>query len=320
MAQGLCTLRQKGNLVRSAENESHVEVKFECLAGFNRRLESGGLDHYRVEVHEGELLRIAPGAVLIPAGTHAIAINGSGALLIRSATNPKLIVVPPRSITYLKGRLRLAVVAARGEHRTEIISWESELTPLLEEWLSSRLPTKQGHTGARHIACKPVHPFFVGAVDRLEEARNAGEISELMMTSAIYETVGRLMQGPDQVQLAIVPEDLPEALRGLTERVRAQPAQPWPLKNAADMAGYSAFHFSRVFKQIMGFGFHEFVDRCRTECAIDILITTDLAVDVVATSCGFGTPQALRESIKEYVGLVPSELRSLPAAFALSND
>lgn len=306
--------------MRSTESESQVEVKFECLAGFNRRLETVGLDHFRIEVHEGELLRIAPGAVLIPAGTHAIAINGSGALLIRSATNPKLIVVPPRSITYLKGRLRLAVVAARGEHRTEIISWESELTPILEEWLASRIPTKQGHAGARQIACKPVHPFFIGAVDRLEEARNAGEISELMMTSAIYETVGRLMQGPDQVQLAIVPENLPEAVRVLTERVRARPALPWPLKDAADMAGYSAFHFSRVFKQMSGYGFHEFVDRCRTECAIEILITTDLSVDVVASSCGFGTPQALRESIKEYVGLVPSELRSLPAAFALSND
>ena len=43
-----------------------------------------------------------------------------------------------------------------------------------------------------------------------------------------------------------------------------------------------------------------------------MLCTTDNAVDVVASSCGFGTTQGLRESVKEYLGLVPSELRAIP--------
>ena len=78
------------------------------------------------------------------------------------------------------------------------------------------------------------------------------------------------------------------------------------------MAGYSPFHFSRVFKNLVGYGFHEYVDRSRTECAVEMLCTTDSAVDVVASSCGFGTTQGLRESVKEYLGLVPSELRAIP--------
>ena len=35
-------------------------------------------------------------------------------------------------------------------------------------------------------------------------------------------------------------------------------------------------------------------------------------VDLVASTCGFGTTQGLRESVKEYLGLVPSELRTIP--------
>ena len=86
------------------------------------------------------------------------------------------------------------------------------------------------------------------------------------------------------------------------------------------MAGYSPFHFSRVCKQLVGYGFHEYVDRCRTECAIDMLVSTDSAVDLVASTCGFGTTQGLRESVKEYLGLVPSELRSMPEAFTFLNE
>jgi AraC family transcriptional regulator len=124
--------------------------------------------------------------------------------------------------------------------------------------------------------------------------------------------VARLVVGADQVQLAAVPLDLPDTIRDLVAKVRASPSLAWPLKDAADMAGYSPFHFSRVFKNLVGYGFHEYVDRSRTECAVEMLCTTDNAVDVVASSCGFGTTQGLRESVKEYLGLVPSELRSIP--------
>lgn len=306
--------------MRSGDSESHLEVNFDCAAGSNRRLDQAGLQHLRLEIHQAQLSKIAPGTVLIPAQYNAIAINHKGTLLVRSATNPKLIVVPPRSITFLKGRLKLGVVAARGEHSTQILSWASAVTPLLEHWINTRLQARSAQHVVRPIACKPIDPLFLVAVERLEHSRSAGESVELVMLSAIYEIVSKLMMGGDEVQLATIPDDLPETLKNLTLKVRANPALGWPLKEAADMAGYSPFHFSRVFKQLVGYGFHEYVDRCRTECAIDMLVSTDSAVDLVASTCGFGTTQGLRESVKEYLGLVPSELRSLPEAFTFLND
>jgi AraC-like DNA-binding protein len=305
--------------VRSAESESHLEVNFDCTAGSNRRLDQAGLQHLRLEVHQASLMKIAPGTVQIPSQHNAIAINYKGTLLVRSSTNSKLIVVPPRSITFLKGKLKLGIVAARGEHSTQILSWSSAVTPLLEHWINTRLQARGQHQ-VRPIACKPIDPHFIAAVGRLEQARGAGEGVELVMLSAIYETVSKLMMGADEVQLATIPDDLPETLKNLTIKVRGNPALGWPLKEAADMAGYSPFHFSRVFKQLVGYGFHEYVDRCRTECAIDMLVSGDSPVDLVASTCGFGTTQGLRESVKEYLGLVPSELRSLPEAFTFLNE
>jgi AraC-like DNA-binding protein len=278
------------------------------------------LQHLRLEVQQASLGKIAPGTVLIPAQYNAIVINMKGTLLVRAATNPKLIVVPPRSMTFLKGRLKLGVVAARGEHSTQILSWASTVTPLLEHWINTRIQARSSQHLVRPIACKPIDPHFLGAVERLDHARTVGDSVELVMLSAIYEIVGKLMMGADEVQLATIPDDLPETLKNLTQKVRGNPAMGWPLKEAADMAGYSPFHFSRVFKQLVGYGFHEYVDRCRTECAIEMLVSTDSAVDLVASTCGFGTTQGLRESVKEYLGLVPSELRSMPEAFTFLGD
>jgi len=306
--------------VRSAESEGQLEVNFDCTAGVNRRTDPAGLQHLRVDLYQANLTKIAPGTVFVPAQFNGLAINTKGTLLVRSATNSKLMVVPPRSITYLKGRLKLGIVAARGEHSTQILSWPSSVTPLLDHWITSRLQARSTLHSVRPLACKPIDPQFASAVTRFDYARATGDNAELLMLSAIYETVAKLMIGADEVQLATVPEDMPETLRILTQKVRTTPALAWPLKEAADMAGYSPFHFSRVFKQLVGYGFHEYVDRCRTEGAIEMLITTESAVDLVASTCGFGTTQALRESVKEYLGLVPSELRSLPEAFTFIHE
>ena len=67
-----------------------------------------------------------------------------------------------------------------------------------------------------------------------------------------------------------------------------------------------------MFKAIVGYGFHEYVDRCRTELAVRMLSTTDEPVDIISAEAGFGTAQSLRESVKYHLGLLPSELRAAP--------
>ncbi len=310
------TAQTKGDKVRSAEGDGHLEFNFECTAGSVKRLEASTLQHLRLDQHTAVLNKVAPGVITVPPSVNAIAINAKGTLLLRTAASPKLIVVPPRSITFLKGRMRIGVVAARGEHSTQILSWPSPVTPLLEHWINSRLQGRGTSNNVRPIACKPIDPHFKSAVDRLEAARHHGDSIELHTLSAIYETVANLMMGEDEVQLATLPDDLPDTLVNLTQKVRKNPSSGWPLREAADLAGYSPFHFSRVFKQLVGYGFHEYVDRCRTECAIDMLVSTDNPVDLVASNCGYGTTQGLRESVKEYLGLVPSELRSMPEAMS----
>lgn len=289
-----------------------IELNFDCgpTAAGIKRTETGGMNYVRLETVGGTVQRTSTGTINVPAGMNVLCLNHKGTLIARTSVQGRLVLIPPRSLTFVRGT-KLILQAARGEHQCVLLSWHNNVTSLLDAWLQARSRTGAG--ASRNVACKPIDPHFRAAVERLEEAiQHPGETMEPIVVSVLYEIVARLMIGLDQVQLAAVPMDLPETIKELVVQVRQNPAAGWPLREAASKAGYSPFHFSRVFKNLVGYGFHEYVDRCRTECAVELLCTTDHAVDLVASTCGFGTTQGLRESVKEYLGLVPSELRTLP--------
>lgn len=305
--------------MRAVESEPTIEMHFNCgpEPGPLERVPFEGMEHLRLETIAGHAARTMAGSLAVPSGVSALCVNLRGTLLARVNGQPRIVIIPRRSLTFIRGGTKLVVQAAKGEHETQILLWSGGVTPFLEAWLSDRAALE----GPRSVACKPIDPGFLGAVDRFDAAvRGSADVREPLLVSFIYEVVTRLASGGDQVQLAALPADLPETLRDLVEQVRESPTGGWPLRGAADAAGYSPFHFSRVFKQHVGYGFHEYVDRCRTECAVDMLCTTDSPVDIVASTCGFGTPQGLRESVREYLGLVPSELRTVPDQIEIQKD
>lgn len=245
----------------------------------------------------------------VPSDTLALFFNVQGAALIREETERRWVVCPERSAVFVRGPVRAPLNVARGAHTSYMVVWSGWATPHLNTWLNQRLQAASQQR-LRMIASKPINPQFELAFERFEQAVGGAEdLLEPMVMSVLYEIIPKLILGRDELQLAPLPPDLPASIRKLAKEVCDKPQTAWPLKDAASAAGYSPFHFSRVFKSLVGYGFHEFVDRCRTEFAVGKLCESDLPVDVIASSCGFGTTQGLRESVKEYLGLVPSELR-----------
>ncbi|MCW5943450.1 MAG: helix-turn-helix transcriptional regulator [Fimbriimonadaceae bacterium] len=81
------------------------------------------------------------------------------------------------------------------------------------------------------------------------------------------------------------------------------------LKQAAEEAGYSHFHFSRRFRDVTGYGFHEFVDRVRTSAALRLLAREGPLSDLAAET-GFPSVKAMQESVLDYTGFSLRELRA----------
>ena len=281
-----------------------------------KRTEFPGLNYVRLEALSVNVPKTSSGVISVASGVCALGINLEGSVVVRSMASSRVVIVPARSMFFVRGPVRLSALVARGDHKLQVVSWQSNTLSALDLWLQTYGPGRNVKGLSRNLGCKPIDPHLHGLISRFEEAKaENGELTEPLLVSVVYEAVSRIMVGSDEMQLSPLPAELPKALTKLSVAVRKEPSGNWSLKEASEFASYSPFHFSRVFKQLVGYGFHEYVDRCRTELAVELLVSTDLPVDHIATQAGFGTTQGLRESVREYLGFVPSEFRSLPDVF-----
>jgi len=272
-----------------------------------------------IESYEGTVKKTMQARLRISPETHSLFLMRKGTVLMWGEADRRWFVMPPQSVTYVRGPISVLMSFARTDHRLESISWNSKSAPFLSDWLEKQRVRGSKGDRPRVLATMPYNPIFSSVVQRFDDACAGNpEAAEPLVFSVIYEILAKLVRSRSRLGLAPVPGDLPANMAQLVLQVRQRPDIPWPLKDAADLVGYSPFHFSRVYKALIGYGFHEFVDRCRTEHAVDMLCTSDTPIDVVAAASGFGTTQALRESVKEYLGLVPSELRTSPDDYDLN--
>lgn len=182
-------------------------------------------------------------------------------------------------------------VVSAGSLDLVILNWRHEAMPWLEGAIRHIL-------GAKH-RIRPAE------LPPLPDALVAGE---LKLLSVVIELVALLLAESSRICIRPCPADA-GVFSALLAEVDATPDRVWNLQEAADQAGYSPFHFSRTFKQQIGCGFHEYVDRLRTETAVMCLLEGGALSDAVARA-GFSTARSLRESLKDYLGLLPGDLRS----------
>ncbi len=80
----------------------------------------------------------------------------------------------------------------------------------------------------------------------------------------------------------------------------------------SDMASYSCcseYHFSRLFKKITGYSPYEFIVKYRINEAKNLLKNTDISVEEISDSVGFGSCSNLIRTFKEIEGMTPLKYR-----------
>ena len=78
----------------------------------------------------------------------------------------------------------------------------------------------------------------------------------------------------------------------------------------AERAGVSERHLTRLFLREVEVTPGRFVRRARTEAAAQLLTTTELTMEGIASRCGFGTPETLRQAFQSRYGVSPSHYRA----------
>lgn len=94
--------------------------------------------------------------------------------------------------------------------------------------------------------------------------------------------------------------------------MRAEPSVPFTLDQLAEIASFSAFHFARLFRQVIGIPPGEFHTALRYERAKELLLTTDLSITDICFEVGYDSLGTFSSRFKQLVGIGPATFRALP--------
>ena len=102
----------------------------------------------------------------------------------------------------------------------------------------------------------------------------------------------------------------PAALRRTTEWIEANLAQGLSLRDLAEVAGLSEFHFARMFRHSVKMAPHQYVMQRRMARAEQLLAGGDLSLTDIALCCGFSSSSHFSNRVKATYGCTPGQLRA----------
>jgi len=100
-----------------------------------------------------------------------------------------------------------------------------------------------------------------------------------------------------------------QQIKRVTDFILAHLSQDLSLAELAQQAGFSAYHFARLFRQTVGESPHQFVLRLRVEKAQQLLKETAIPLIQIAGESGFANQSHLTRIFKRHLGLTPRAYR-----------
>lgn len=82
------------------------------------------------------------------------------------------------------------------------------------------------------------------------------------------------------------------------------------LEQAAEIANFSKFHFSRLFKEFTGESFYRYVNRKRIEHARHLLLNHNLTITEIALASGYSSNSVFIRMFKQFCECSPKEYRN----------
>jgi AraC-like DNA-binding protein len=159
------------------------------------------------------------------------------------------------------------------------------------------------------------HDNLVSPVLRhIRAAVDSGPVEDAWMDEQLLFLLGRMLRlhfRKLRVESA-VPSRKPATRRELLRRlnlgvdfIQTLYREPVRLKDIAEAAHLSPFHFLRVFKSVYRISPSEYLNRKRTQVALRLLQESDWTMDAIADHVGFGSRTGLYRHLKSHYGAIP---------------
>lgn len=106
-------------------------------------------------------------------------------------------------------------------------------------------------------------------------------------------------------------KELIEKLNTVFDYLDAHYMEDITLEKVADVAGFSKFHFSRLFKQCSKQNFYDYLCFKRIKSAEMLLLKPELSITEIALQAGFTSLSTFNRTFKRFKSCTPTEYRSL---------
>jgi AraC-like DNA-binding protein len=134
-----------------------------------------------------------------------------------------------------------------------------------------------------------------------------GRPDEYTLSAQLYRFLMELYPRPEAGPGGPPPEPLAEARRLMTRRLADAELT---VADLAAAAGYSRYHFSRLFRERFGRSPYAYLLQLRLQRAQELLLTTDQPVAAVGRQVGFGDAAHFCHAFRRAVGVSPGRFRA----------
>lgn len=192
----------------------------------------------------------------------------------------------------------------------------------------------QNHQHIRSLLTYPLHitadthpEFYPTAVSLIKEAaaeywskeRTYKELSIysiLIKLLAEYGNYRTKQMGLVKIPANTTP-DLSIRLNRVYQYIDDHLSENIQLEDAAKIANYSLYHFSRIFKESTGQTFSDYLRHVRIKHAQQLLQQNDAQITWIAHECGFSSLSTFNRTFRSVTGSTPSEYRSLCSGYGV---
>ncbi len=106
-------------------------------------------------------------------------------------------------------------------------------------------------------------------------------------------------------------KDLLDKLNKVFDYLNEHFTEDITLDTVADVAGFSKFHFTRLFKQCSGQNFYDYLCYKRIKSAEMLLLNPDVSITEIALQSGFSSISTFNRTFKKVKHCTPTEYRAL---------
>lgn len=156
--------------------------------------------------------------------------------------------------------------------------------------------------------------FLEGIIFKaIEEIKNKSDGYEMYLKALSVELLIHLARCIDKYIEVVAPVDTPmhRKIVEISNYIEAHYANPITLAHLSDQFYISPYYLSRVFKEISGFSFIEYLNHIRMKEAQRLLRDTEWKVTRIAEAVGFDSIAYFGRVFKETVHLSPLQYRRM---------